>query len=116
MLSGNITGAGWMKRSVLWNIVALQNPDGSWNATDSLAGALRAAEPPELSPPIDKVNANPIIKSYYTAEEMLRECPPRLRECAQRMGHNTIDAHLVFASGHGRVQTGWLELGVEPVG
>ena len=92
MLSGNITGAGWMKRSVLWNIVALQNPDGSWNATDSLAGALRAADPPELSPPIDEVNANPIIKSYYTAEEMLRECPPRLRECAQRMGHNTIDS------------------------
>ena len=92
MLSGNITGSGWMKRSTLWNIVSLQNPDGHWNASDSLAGALRAAGPPELSPPIDKVNANPIIKSFYGAEEMLRECPPRLRACARRMGHNTIDS------------------------
>jgi hypothetical protein len=30
MLSGNLTSRGWMKRSNLWNIVALQNQDGSW--------------------------------------------------------------------------------------
>ena len=46
MCSGNITGDGWMKRSMLWNILALQNPDGSWNVSDSLAAALRAAGEP----------------------------------------------------------------------
>jgi hypothetical protein len=30
MLSGNLTSQGWMKRTNLWNIVALQNQDGSW--------------------------------------------------------------------------------------
>jgi hypothetical protein len=29
-MSGNLTSRGWMKRSNLWNIVALQNQDGSW--------------------------------------------------------------------------------------
>ena len=91
MLSGNITGSGWMKRSTLWNIVALQNPDGHWNASDSLAGALRAAGPRQLYPPIARVNANPIIKSFYGAEQMLEECPSRLRACARRLGHTAVD-------------------------
>jgi hypothetical protein len=29
-MSGNLTSQGWMKRTNLWNIVALQNQDGSW--------------------------------------------------------------------------------------
>jgi len=62
MLSGNLTSGGWMKRSSLWNLVALQNQDGSWAATDSLAGAVKATGPPQLAPPIPSVGPRPIVK------------------------------------------------------
>ena len=91
MCSGNLTGDGWMKRSMLWNILALQNPDGSWNVSDSLACALRAAGPPELAAPIPKLSPQPIIKSFYSAEELLRHCPPSLRACVDKLGHGIVD-------------------------
>ena len=91
MCSGNITGDGWMKRSMLWNILALQNPDGSWNVSDSLAAALRAAGEPELAAPIPKLSPQPIVKSFYAAEELVRHCPPALRACVDTLGHGVVD-------------------------
>ena len=91
MCSGNITGDGWMKRSMLWNILALQNPDGSWNVSDSLAAALRAAGEPELAAPIPKLSPRPIVKSFYAAEELVRHCPPALRACVDTLGHGVVD-------------------------
>ena len=93
MISGNISKPGWQKRSVLWNIIALQNPDGHWNASDSLAGALRATGPRTLGPPIlHKVNEHLTVKSFYVAEAMLEACPSALRDLAPRLGHRAVDS------------------------
>jgi hypothetical protein len=92
MLSGNLTASGWMKRSNLWNIVALQNQEGSWVATDSLAGALRASGELEVRPPIPSVGDRAVIKSYYDADTLLRCCPPALMACSSRLGWITVDS------------------------
>jgi hypothetical protein len=60
-------------------------------ATDSLAGALKATGPPQLSPPIASVGPRPIVKAYYNADELLRRCPPALAAAAGRVGWGTID-------------------------
>jgi len=60
-------------------------------ATDSLAGALKATGPPQLSPPIASVGPRPIVKAYYNADELLRRCPPTLAAAAGRVGWGTID-------------------------
>jgi hypothetical protein len=93
MLSGNLTAAGWMRRSNLWNIVALQNQDGSWAATDSLAGALKAAGELVVRPPIADVGGGrAVIKSYYDAETLLECCPPALMACSSKLGWITVDS------------------------
>ena len=93
MLSGNLTGGGWMKRSNLWNIVALQNQEGAWGASDSLAGALKATDAPEARPPIATVaGGRPTIKSYYSAEALLKCCPPSLMACSAQLGWITVDS------------------------
>ena len=91
MLSGNITGAGWMKRSTLWNILANQNEEGSWVANDSLATSLKATGPPQLTPPVPSVSPRPVAKCYYVAEELLRACPDALAACAPRLGWFVVD-------------------------
>lgn len=90
MMSGNLTSEGWMKRSNLWNIVALQNENGSWSATDSLAGALKATSPPQLSPPLPGTET-PVVKSYYNADEILLRCPPELAACSSKLGWTVVD-------------------------
>jgi hypothetical protein len=90
MMSGNLTSEGWMKRSNLWNIVALQNENGSWSATDSLAGALKATSPPTLSPPLPGTET-PVVKSYYNADEILLRCPPELAACSSKLGWTVVD-------------------------
>ena len=53
MLGGNLTSPQWLRRSQLWNLVALQSGNGTWSATDALAASLRAADPtPTLAPPL----------------------------------------------------------------
>ena len=89
MFSGNLTSKGWLRRCALWNVVLLQRRDGSWNATDALAGALRAAGDTSLEPktgaareearePHEKLVAH----AYYDAEVLTRACPAALRAAA----------------------------------
>ena len=100
MCSGNITGDGWMKRSMLWNILALQNPDGSWNVSDSLAAVARRRRVWGCAAaPIRRFASQPIVKSFYAAEELVARTPrcaraghARARRGGQDMGH---------AAGHG---------------
>ena len=63
----------------------------TWAATDSLAGAVKATGPPQLTPPILSVGPRPIAKVYYNADELLRRCPPALVAAAGRVGWGTID-------------------------
>jgi hypothetical protein len=89
MFSGNLTSKGWLRRCALWNVVTLQRRDGSWNATDALAGALRAAGDTRLEPttgcareearePHEKLVAH----AYYDAEVLTNACPAALRAAA----------------------------------
>ena len=90
MFSGNLTQKGWLRRSALWNVVALQRRDGSWNATDALAGALRAAGPIRLERATGaarKARAREpreqlVAHAYYDAEVLTRACPAALRAAA----------------------------------
>ena len=95
MFAGNLTRQGWLKRCSLWNVVALQQRDGSWNGTDALAGALRAAGPPRLAAAVVKTKTSARLSGsndsvedldlkklsvhrYYDAEVALNACPDEL--------------------------------------
>ena len=89
MFSGNLTNKGWLRRSALWNLVALQRRDGSWNATDALAGALRAAGPTRLERATGAARKDArepheqlVAHAYYDAEVLTRACPAALRAAA----------------------------------
>ena len=89
MFSGNLTQKGWLRRSALWNVVALQRRDGSWNATDALAGALRAAGPIRLERATGAARKDArepreqlVAHAYYDAEVLTRACPAALRAAA----------------------------------
>lgn len=77
MTVGTLTTSLWLQRSCLWNLVALQAPDGGWSPDDAIAGAFRAAGDPVLAPdPLGGPDSPPVVKSYFSAETLL-ECMPR---------------------------------------
>ncbi|KAK3277885.1 hypothetical protein CYMTET_14134 [Cymbomonas tetramitiformis] len=75
-----IDGPGWYERSHLWNLIFLQQPDGSFELSQHLATVLRSGEP------LESLESNPV--AHYDLAVLQATVPEELSQVYEGWGHD----------------------------
>ncbi|KAK3259927.1 hypothetical protein CYMTET_31095 [Cymbomonas tetramitiformis] len=106
VLINSQNGPGWYYRTILWNLIFLQRPDGSYEISPSLVGVLHVNPPsPDLGLSLEKDLSEELMRS--SIPERLYEIYEGLEEDQQADQVEAIWATLCVIERYERLPFGW---------